>query len=93
MPLLPQTNFKTIPELIISLVTKFKREVNKLQEQILTKNQLLEFKNFQTLHSHKTQNQIYLLTTQLPSNKNHLQISQTVNLILRHHQAQSLINL
>lgn len=93
MPLLPQTNFKTIPELIILLVTKFKREVNKLQEQILTKNQLLEFKNFQTLHSHKTQNQTYLLTTQLPSNKNYLQISQTVNLILRHHQAQSLINL
>jgi len=71
MPLLPQTNFKTIPELIILLATKTKREVNRLQEQILTKNQQLEFKNSPTLHSHKTQNQTCLLTTQLPSNKNH----------------------
>jgi hypothetical protein len=48
-PLLPQTKFKPIPELIILLETNLKRQMNKQWEQTLIKShpQLLEFNKSQ----------------------------------------------
>ena len=89
MPLLPQTKFKTIPELIILLVEiSHKKQLNKLHQIISIKNQHLEFQKspIAIIPLTKNQNQTHHLTTQPHNNKNH-QTYQIINPILKHHQA------